>query len=107
MPTVHLFTPIHPRLRQRGLRRVLWVMCLGWLACWIPTLARADQSAVDPAPLSGLVSQWLQGQTQVQLPQQVQTHAGQAQPGVAPRVEVALVDLDPRLKPAPCQKMDT
>lgn len=107
MPTVHLFTPIHPRLRHRGLRRVLWAMCLGWLACWIPTLARADQSAADPAPLSGLVSQWLQGQTQVQLPQQVQTHTGQAQPGVAPRVEVALGELDPRLKLAPCQKVAT
>lgn len=110
MPQVHPTYFFISHLRLSGLRGLLWAVCLGCLVSYLsaPRLAHADTAvAADQAPLSDMVSQWLQGQSQVQQPEQVQLQPGLAGPGSAPRVEVVLGGLDPRLKLAPCQKVAT
>lgn len=65
--------------------------------------ALAQTAGADASGLSSLVADLLQRQTQAQSPALQTPASGEAQ---LPRVEVMLGDLDPRLKLAPCQKVN-
>lgn len=65
--------------------------------------ALAQTAGAEAPGLSSLVADLLQRQTQAQSPALQAPADGEAQP---PRVEVVLGELDPRLKLAPCQKVN-
>lgn len=86
---------------QRGAWRRWALVVSVWLVTWlsgVPAWAQqtVQQTGTATQPLAGLVNQWLQHQTLAP------ATAGAVK---APRVEVALGELDPRLKLAPCQKV--
>lgn len=90
---------------RAALRRVVAgvLVPMGWLLGSSPALAQV--APAESASLSGLVSELLQRQTQAQAPNPApQTPSGN--PVKSPRVEVVLGELDPRLKLAPCQKVN-
>lgn len=80
------------------------------MACLLGSgTALAQGAGADATSLSGLVSELLQRQTQAQAQTQTANPAQPAPVGAAvkpPRVEVVLGELDPRLKLAPCQKVN-
>ncbi|MDX9844766.1 MAG: flagellar basal body P-ring formation chaperone FlgA [Aquabacterium sp.] len=90
---------------RAALRRVaagVWrVMLMVALLGAGPVLAQAP--GANASGLSSLVADLLQRQTQAQSPALQTSASGEAK---SPRVEVVLGELDPRLKLAPCQKVN-
>ena len=80
---------------------VWWVMLTVALLGAGPALAQT--AGADASGLSNLVADLLQRQTQAQSPALQTPASGEAKP---PRIEVMLGELDPRLKLAPCQKVN-
>lgn len=109
MPVLPLaFRPVlASRWWRDALRRVLvGLLMAGMLGSGA---AQAQGGGADATSLSGLVAELLQRQTQGQAQTQVANPAQPAPVGAAvkpPRVEVVLGELDPRLKLAPCQKVN-
>lgn len=104
----HAASSAAPHLNTHALRWAAGraaIALVTWLAAWlwsVPALAQipsqTQSGPSDPNPLAGLVNAWLQQQT----PTPSAAAPGSTKP---PRVEVALGQLDPRLKLAPCQKV--
>ncbi len=89
---------IASRWWRGALQRVVAGGLIGWFLGLSPALAQT--AGAQTVSLSGLVSELLQSQTQQA---QAASSGHNAQP---PRIEVVLGELDPRLKLAPCQKVN-
>ena len=89
-------------VRMGEIARLTVMALITWLMLGLGSTAQAAE--VDPG-LSAMISQWLQAQTHTQERTQDAAPAAGASALPAPRVEVVLGELDPRLKLAPCQKV--
>ena len=104
MPVLpHAFRPVTAsRWWRDALRRVVASVLMAGL--FGSGSAQAQVAGAESASLSGLVAELLQRQT-AQAPSPSQPSPG-GTPVKPPRVEVVLGELDPRLKLAPCQKVN-